>query len=84
MLSSSRFTKELRQTYLLNHDTLAETIYNIELKDPGFDVMDGSLPETKSVEQPFTRIVDLALNNLATNDTIYRGGIMTPYGIIEV
>ncbi|MDN3641300.1 serine/threonine-protein kinase [Lutimonas halocynthiae] len=79
MLSSSRFTKELRQTYLLKHDTLAETIYNIELRDPGFDVMDGSIPETKSVEQPYTRIVDLALNKLATGDTTYSGDLMTPY-----
>ena len=79
MLSASRFTKELRETYLLNHDTLAETIYNIDLKDPGLNVMDGDMPETQVVEQPFTKIVDLALNHLASKDTIYEGDLMTPY-----
>ncbi|MGI9531613.1 serine/threonine-protein kinase [Lutimonas sp.] len=79
MLSSSRFTKELQQTYLLNHDTLAETIYTIELKDPGLNVMDGELPESERVEQPFTRIVDLSLNHLASKDSIYEGDLMTPY-----
>ncbi|MGI9532780.1 serine/threonine-protein kinase, partial [Lutimonas sp.] len=79
MLSSSRFTKELRETYLLNHDTLAETIYNIDLKDPGLNVMDGDIPETQQVEQPFTRIVDLALNHLASKDSIYSGDLMIPY-----
>ena len=79
MLSSSRFTKELQQTYLLDHDTLAETIYNIDLKDPGLNVMHGDLPETQSVEQPFTKIVELAVNHLASKDSIYSGDLMTPY-----
>ena len=79
MLSSSRFTQDLRKTYLLKHDTLAETIYNIDLKDPGFNVMDGDLPKKQSVEQPFTRIVDMALNHVVSKDSIYSGNLMTPY-----
>lgn len=79
MLSSSRFTNDLRKTYLLKHDSLAETIYNIDLKDPGLNVMEGALPENKIVEQPFTALVELALNHLAAKDTIYSGDLMTPY-----
>ncbi|GGZ85725.1 serine/threonine-protein kinase [Algibacter mikhailovii] len=78
MISSGRFTEDLRKTYLLK-DTLLETIYNIELKDPGLNVMHGAKPTLSSVEMPFTKIVDNALNHIKLGDSIYHGSLMKPY-----
>ena len=79
MISASRFTRELRSTYLLNYDSTAETLYNIKLKDPGGNVIEGFESELSLAEQEYTAIVDLAFNHLESEDSIFTGAIMEPY-----
>ena len=79
MLSSSRFTEQLRNTHLLEFDANAETIYNIDLRDPGVNVMKGATPRLQKVAQPYTEIVEMALNRIKANDSTFTGAIMEPY-----
>ena len=79
MLSASRFTNELRQTYLLDFDSTAQTLYKIELKDPGGNIMKGFKPEKTTNQLDFTSLTELALNHLLEENSIYSGAMMTPY-----
>lgn len=79
MLSASRFTNELRQTYLLDFDTTAQTLYKIELKDPEDDVMTGFKPDKKQAQLDYTELTEKALTHLQEKDSIYSGAIMEPY-----
>ncbi len=79
MLSASRFTADLRKTYLLDYDSTAETLYRVVLKDPQVNIIKGLQPEKSEAELPYTKIVQLALNHLEMEDSIFSGAIMKPY-----
>ncbi len=79
MISSSRFTKDLQKTSLLNYDTTKTTIYHIELRDPGVDVTKGDEPKGSRIEQPYTKIFEQARNSVLSNDTVLQGAIINPY-----
>jgi tRNA A-37 threonylcarbamoyl transferase component Bud32 len=53
MLSSGRFVEELRENPYFSLAPDDETIYNIILKDPGGDVLDGYQPKAAKAAQPF-------------------------------
>lgn len=79
MLSASRFTNELRQTYLLDFDSTAQTLYKIELKDPEGNVLSGFKPDKNQAQLDFTKLTEMALSHLQEKDSIYSGAIMEPY-----
>lgn len=79
MLSQSRFAEELRHTYLLDYDSTKESIYNIQLLDPGSNVYKSNSPKIPRIDQTYTRIMAQAQEHLNKNDGVFSGSIMTPY-----
>ena len=79
ILSKSRFQDELQNTFLLDYDTTKESIYNIKLLDPGKSVYKTSEPKIPVIDQQYTRIFAMAIDELRSDDTDYIGSIMKPY-----
>jgi len=59
MVSESRFDDELRRIGLLTEDQ--ESVTNIQLRDPGINMMQGGRPDKRRSELPLTRNVAAAI-----------------------
>ncbi len=55
LLSESRFDEQLRRIGLIGEDQLS--VANIEIRDPGVNLVQGRQPKSEMPEQPFTRMV---------------------------
>ena len=77
ILSQSRFDDELRDIGLLPADKSVRSILNIELRDPGVNMVTGGRPSLPRSEQPLTRMAQSATTGNSGVDTIgyadYRG-----------
>jgi two-component system, sensor histidine kinase and response regulator len=56
LLSESQFVADLREIGLLGNDQISSL--NIELRDPGVNMVEGKLPAIERSEQPFTKLVE--------------------------
>ena len=54
MLSESRFDDELKQIGLLPDREDANSIFNVQVRNPGVDMTAGGRPELRRSEQPLT------------------------------
>jgi PAS domain S-box-containing protein len=59
LLSASRYDNQLRQIGLLTEGQ-ASTL-NVEIRDPGGNMLEGHIPETERPKQPFTRMTSRAI-----------------------
>lgn len=68
MISQSRFEPELRQLGLLSDDAWESSILNVELRDPGVDLTQGSRPVGRRNELPKTRMAVAAIEGSEGSD----------------
>jgi len=59
LLSESRFDEDLRNVGLLTDDE--DSILNLQVRDPGVDMVKGGRPERRRSDQPLTEMVQLAV-----------------------
>ena len=59
LLSESRFDEDLRNVGLLKDDE--DSILNLQVRDPGIDMIKGGRPEQRRSEQPLTEMVQTAV-----------------------
>lgn len=79
MISKGRFAEDLKNTALLKHERRKSTIYTIQLREPGGDVMEGFEPDTPMESRPFTKAVQAAFKADNSEEAIVFGEIMKPY-----
>ena len=60
LLSHSRFEQELRRIGLLEENETS--IYNVQIKDPGGNMLEGYRPDTSVTKRPLTFMVANALS----------------------
>ncbi len=81
LLSESRFDDDLRNIGLIAHD--AKGILEIEIRDPGGNMVTGYRPEIPRHQQPFTKMAESAIRGEAGEDMVgyrdYRGVLV--YGV---
>lgn len=68
MVSQSRFDAELRSIGLLPGDPSVRAIFNVELKDPGGNMVQGFQPTVARSRQPLTRMAEAAIGGEAGVD----------------
>ncbi len=61
MVSQSRFDDDLRAIGLLPGETAVRAIFNVEIKDPGGNMVSGYQPTVPRVKQPLTRMAESAI-----------------------
>jgi signal transduction histidine kinase len=66
LLTESRFDQELRRAGILPFD--ADSILNIEIRDPGGNIVEGYHSNTPQQQQPFTRMAQNAIEGNAGID----------------
>ena len=66
LLSASRFDDDLRQIGLISKDRNA--ILNIEIRDPGGNMVEGYRPEVRRSDQPLTRMAASAIQMKADHE----------------
>jgi serine/threonine protein kinase len=64
LLSMSRFDDQLKEIGLLPDDDQAQSILNVELRNPQVNMAEGERPELRRREQPLTQIVTEAVQNV--------------------
>ena len=73
LLSESRFDDELKQIGLLPDREDANSIFNVQVRNPGVDMTDGQRPELRRSEQPLTfAAAELAAGRSGSNVVGYR------------
>ena len=81
LLSESRFDDDLRNIGLIDHN--AKGILEIEIRDPGGNMVTGYRPEIPRHQQPFTKMAESAIRGEAGEDMVgyrdYRGVLV--YGV---
>lgn len=78
MLSASRYTEDLRNTPLMNNTDDEETIYNITLKDPGGNLLNGYVPTIPFTDMSLILPVKQAINERNTGaDSIAYGAVLS-------
>ena len=80
MLSESRFDDELKQIGLLPDREDANSIFNVQVRNPGVDMTAGGRPELRRSEQPLTfAAAELAAGHSGSNVVGYRDyrGVMS-------
>lgn len=79
MLSESRFPRELQGAGLLPADE-GSSIFRVQLRDPGGNVVEGFRPDTERRAQPLTRLAAAAIGSIGNSDPArMQGVILDPY-----
>lgn len=79
MLSDSRFPAALQAAGLLPAGEVS-SIFRVQLRDPGGDLLQGYRPETDRGAQPPTRLAAAAIGSIGNSDPArMRGIILDPY-----
>ncbi len=79
MISESRFTKEIQNTYLLDYDTTKSSV-QMWVRNPGNNVFENKAPAKERLSQELTEIVALySGENFGEEKRITEGSIMDPY-----
>jgi serine/threonine protein kinase len=61
LLSESRFDDHLKQIGLVVDQPGGRSILNVELRDPGVNMVDGERPQARRKDQPLTRMAEAAV-----------------------
>jgi hypothetical protein len=68
LLSQSRFDEQLRQMGLLVDRPETHAVLNVELRDPGVNMVEGRRPNSRRADQPLTRMAKEATQGLSGHD----------------
>jgi serine/threonine protein kinase len=68
LLSESRFDEQLKQIGLLVDQPDARSILNIEVRDPGVNMVQGNRPALRRQDQPLTRMAEDAVHGRDGHD----------------
>lgn len=80
VLSELRHPEKNREAQVLRDASLARSTLNVELRDPGGDLLGGFHSNTPTAEQPLTRLVAIAVAaQKRTAPTEQRGVLLEPY-----
>jgi serine/threonine-protein kinase len=79
LLSESRFLRELQGAGLLPADE-SSSIFRVQLRDPGGNLVEGFRPDTERQAQPLTRLAAAAIGSIGNADPArMQGVILDPY-----
>jgi serine/threonine protein kinase len=68
LLSESRFDEHLKQIGLVVDQPGSRSILNVELRDPGVNMVAGERPLARRMDQPLTRMADAAVQGIGGVD----------------
>ncbi|BDD02152.1 serine/threonine-protein kinase [Persicobacter psychrovividus] len=79
MVSESRFIKDIKPTLLLDSGKYHTAVYNLELLNPGGNILEGYVPDVPRFQWPFTEVVQDIQAHLIKRDSVFSGGIHSAY-----
>jgi eukaryotic-like serine/threonine-protein kinase len=79
MLSESRFDNALKKTGLLPDESNAESVFRVQVRDPGGDLTNGYKPGLEVRARPLTRIASAAIASRDKTPEQQSGIILEPY-----